>query len=79
MLSKIDLVAEAQRANGQYLTLPRPAMLGLVAELASDGMGRARDYRALNWLRERGWLARAQTERGSYTYARCQAIAGGTL
>lgn len=78
-----ERVQAALRADGQRLTTPRLQILSwiaaqstpfsaeaLTAALASDGVGRATAYRAVEWLRERGWLARVQTERGDYTYAR---------
>ncbi|NJM08392.1 transcriptional repressor, partial [Candidatus Gracilibacteria bacterium] len=76
-------VQAALRADGQRLTAPRLAIIGWIADaarpfsaealtaaLASAGVGRATAYRAVDWLRERGWLARVQTERGDYTYTR---------
>jgi Fe2+ or Zn2+ uptake regulation protein len=78
-------VLAALRAEGQRLTAPRLAIIGwigaqhtpfsaeaLTAALAHHpaGVGRATAYRAVDWLRERGWLARVQTERGDYTYTR---------
>jgi Fe2+ or Zn2+ uptake regulation protein len=80
-----ERVLAALRADGQRLTAPRLAIIGwiaaqttpfsaeaLTAALAHHpaGVGRATAYRAVDWLRERGWLARVQTERGDYTYAR---------
>jgi Fur family transcriptional regulator, ferric uptake regulator len=78
-----EQVQAAMRADGQRLTTPRLAILDWIAAqerpfsaealtvaLASRSVGRATAYRAVDWLRERGWLARVQTERGDYTYAR---------
>ncbi len=78
-------VQAAQRTERQRLTAPRRAIIGwiasqttpfsaeaLAAALATHpaGVGRATAYRAVDWLREHGWLARVQTERGDHTYAR---------
>jgi len=78
-----EQVQVALRTDGQRLTGPRLAILAwiaaqerpfsaeaLTAACADNGVGRATAYRAVDWLRERGWLARVQTERGDYTYAR---------
>lgn len=80
-----ERVLAALRSDGQRLTAPRLAIIGwiaaqptpfsaeaLTAALSTHpaGVGRATAYRAVDWLRERGWLARVQTERGDYTYAR---------
>lgn len=80
-----ERVQAALRADSQRMTAPRLAIIewiaaqerpfsaeALTAALAqhSAGVGRATAYRAVDWLREQGWLARVQTERGDYTYAR---------
>jgi Fe2+ or Zn2+ uptake regulation protein len=72
-----ERVLAALRADGQRRTAPRLAIIGwiaaqtapfsaeaLTAALAHHpaGVGRATAYRAVDWLRERGWLARVQTE-----------------
>lgn len=71
------------RADDQRLTGPRRAIIAwiaaqdrpfsaeaLSAALLTAQVGRATAYRAVEWLRERGWLARVQTDRGDYTYVR---------
>jgi Fur family transcriptional regulator, ferric uptake regulator len=78
-------VQAAMRADGQRLTAPRLAIISWIAAQGRPfsaeamtaalvdhpaGVGRATAYRAVDWLRERDWLARVQTERGDYTYAR---------
>lgn len=80
-----ERVVAALRADRQRLTAPRLAIVdwiaaqrrpfsaeALTAALAHHpaGVGRATAYRTVDGLRERGWLARVQTERGDYTYAR---------
>lgn len=80
-----ERVLAALRADGQRLTAPRLAIIGWIAAQTtpfsaeaitdalahhSTGVGRATAYRAVGWLREWGWLARVQTKRGDYTYAR---------
>ncbi|PDW02364.1 Fur family transcriptional regulator [Candidatus Viridilinea mediisalina] len=78
-------VQAAMRAEGQRITAPRLAIIAWIADqerpfsaealtlaLAKHpaGVGRATAYRAVEWLREHRWLARIQTDRGDYTYAR---------
>ncbi|MFV9504370.1 MAG: Fur family transcriptional regulator [Oscillochloridaceae bacterium umkhey_bin13] len=80
-----ERVQAALRTDGQRLTTPRLAIIGwiaaqerpfsaeaLTAAFANQtaGVGRATAYRTVDWLREQGWLARVQTERGDYTYTR---------
>lgn len=80
-----ERVLEALRADGQRLTVPRRAIIAWIAAqqrpFSAEALtaavahhpakiGRATAYRAVDWLRERDWLARVQTERGDYTYAR---------
>jgi Fe2+ or Zn2+ uptake regulation protein len=80
-----EQVLSALCADGQRLTAPRLAIIGWLAAQTTPfsaealtvalthhpaGVGRATAYRAVDWLRERGWLAHVQTERGDYTYAR---------
>ena len=79
-----ERVRAALRTDGQRLTVPRLTIIGwiaaqttpfsaeaLTAALAHHpaGVGRATAYRTIDCLRERGWLARVQTERGGCTYA----------
>jgi Fe2+ or Zn2+ uptake regulation protein len=80
-----DRVAEAMRASGQRMTIARLAIISWIAAqerpfsaealtvaLAQHpaSIGRATAYRTVDWMREWGWLARVQTERGDYTYVR---------
>ncbi len=77
-----ERVLAALRSEGQRLTGPRLTIIhwvaaqerpfsaeALTAALA-PAVGRATVYRVVDRLRERGWLARVQTERGDYTYVR---------
>ncbi|NCC33094.1 MAG: transcriptional repressor [Chloroflexia bacterium] len=78
-------VLTALQLEGQRLTAPRQAIVRWIAAQHTPfsaealtsalspqpaSVGRATAYRAVEWLRDQGWLARVQTERGDYTYAR---------
>lgn len=77
-----ERVLAALRSEGHRLTGPRLAIIHWVASqerpfsaealaaALAPAVGRATVYRAVDWLRDRGWLARVQTERGDYTYVR---------
>lgn len=77
-----ERVLAALRSEGQRLTAARLAIIHRVASqerpfsaealavALAPAVGRATVYRAVDWLRDRGWLARVQTERGDYTYVR---------
>ncbi|MCS6882809.1 MAG: Fur family transcriptional regulator [Oscillochloridaceae bacterium] len=77
-----ERVLAALRSEGHRLTGPRLAIIHQVASqerpfsaealaaTLAPAVGRATVYRAVDWLRQRGWLARVQTERGDYTYVR---------
>lgn len=80
-----QLITNALRAHHIRLTQPRRAIIqwiagqpalfsaeALAAALAPPPVrvSRATAYRMVNYLHEHGWLARIQTERGLYAYAR---------
>lgn len=77
-----ERVRDALHDRRQRLTRPRLTIIrwiaaqerpfsaeALAAALAPH-VGRATVYRMVDWLRDHGWLARVQTERGDYTYVR---------